>query len=59
MTHLFAHGLFDAIIFALLPLIANKFPKLRPWADYGVRSGAFCNLSGNAWLFGCAITGGR
>ena len=27
--------------------------------NYGVRSGAFCNLNGNAWLLGCAITGGR
>jgi len=25
-----AHGLFDATTFALLPLIANKFPELRP-----------------------------
>ena len=25
-----ASGLFDATIFALLPLIANKFPQLRP-----------------------------
>jgi hypothetical protein len=27
---------------------------------YGVRSGAFCSLSGSAWfMLGCAITGGR
>ena len=25
-----AHGLFDATTFALLPLIANKFPELHP-----------------------------
>ncbi|PYK56902.1 MAG: hypothetical protein DME47_00830 [Verrucomicrobia bacterium] len=25
-----ARGLFDATTFALLPLIANKFPQLRP-----------------------------
>ena len=25
-----AHGLFDATTFALLPLIGNKFPELRP-----------------------------
>jgi membrane protease YdiL (CAAX protease family) len=25
-----AHGLFDATTFALLPLIANKFPELGP-----------------------------
>jgi membrane protease YdiL (CAAX protease family) len=44
-----AHGLFDATTFALLPLIANKFPEppsLRH--NYGVRSGAFCSLSGSA-----------
>ena len=29
-------------------------------ANCGVRSGAFCSLSGSAWfMLGCAITGGR
>ena len=28
--------------------------------NYGVRSGAFCKLSGSDWfMLGCAMTGGR
>src|SRR5207245_10506066 len=49
-----AHGLFDASTFALLPLIANKFPELRPDADSGVLLGAFCSLiSRSCLLLGC------